>query len=285
MEIDSKKIKIYLAESRMTQATLAKITGIARQNISAIISKGRCSTVTAGKLADGLGVHVSEIMREVPDNDDPGRKYAQMCAEKLHGVAAAVWVLDLKKAWPEIPEKGDISDLISHFGEDDAMRKVMGVLQTTPQWDPDQAASKDPFLSLFKPLTDFTEEEATWLIPGWIPESQITLIAADGGVGKTTLWCNIMASLSSGRPCILDPEGYRRKPMKRKCGSLNSVFHKFPILPRAQSSLQIVNLWQSSATSGTAPTLRPPRTLSERSSGRKQQEMAVMTELPGCWRL
>lgn len=65
MEIDSKKIKIYLAESRMTQATLAKITGIASQNISAIISKGRCSTVTAGKLADGLGVHVSEIMREV----------------------------------------------------------------------------------------------------------------------------------------------------------------------------------------------------------------------------
>lgn len=150
----------------------------------------------------------------LPDNDEPGRKYAQMCAEKLHGVAAAVWVLDLKKAWPEIPEKGDISDLIAHFGEDDAMRKVMDMLQTTPQWDPDQAAAKDPFLSLFKPLTDFTEEEATWLIPGWIPESQITLIAADGGVGKTTLWCNIMASLSSGRPCILDPEGHRRKPMK-----------------------------------------------------------------------
>ena len=70
------------------------------------------------------------------------------------------------------------------------------------------------FLSLFKPLSDFEEEEAAWLIPGWIPEGQITLIAADGGVGKTTLWCNIMASLSSGRPCILDPDGFTREPQK-----------------------------------------------------------------------
>lgn len=70
------------------------------------------------------------------------------------------------------------------------------------------------FLSLFKPLTDFEEEEAAWLIPGWVPEGQITLIAADGGVGKTTLWCNIIAALSSGCGCVLDPPGYTRSPMK-----------------------------------------------------------------------
>lgn len=73
---------------------------------------------------------------------------------------------------------------------------------------------QDDFLSLFKPLTDFAEEEATWLIPGWVPEGQITLIAADGGVGKTTLWCNIIAALSSGRRCILDPIDHTRQPMK-----------------------------------------------------------------------
>lgn len=70
------------------------------------------------------------------------------------------------------------------------------------------------FLSLFKPLTDFEEEEAAWLIPGWVPEGQITLIAADGGVGKTTLWCNIIAALSAGRGCVLDPPGHTRNPMK-----------------------------------------------------------------------
>ncbi len=74
--------------------------------------------------------------------------------------------------------------------------------------------SSASFLSLFKPLTDFEEEEAEWLIPGWIPKGQITLIAADGGIGKTTLWVNIIASISSGQACILDPPGHTREPMK-----------------------------------------------------------------------
>ena len=64
----------------------------------------------------------------------------------------------------------------------------------------------------FKPLTQFVEQEATWLIPGWIPEGQITLLAADGGVGKTTLWCHIIAALSNGNRCFLDPPDFSRHP-------------------------------------------------------------------------
>lgn len=68
----------------------------------------------------------------------------------------------------------------------------------------------DVFLSCFKTLDSFEEQEATWLVPGWIPEGQITLMAADGGIGKTTLWCNLIAALSSGGVCLLDPPGYQR---------------------------------------------------------------------------
>lgn len=150
----------------------------------------------------------------LPDNDEPGKKYARMCAEKIYAVAAGVKLLDLVKVWSDMPPKADVSDLIMRFDQSEAINMVVKLANETDPWEPKQAAAEDPFLSLFKPLTDFTEEEATWLIPGWIPESQITLIAADGGVGKTTLWCNIMASLSSGRPCILDPEGHKREPMK-----------------------------------------------------------------------
>lgn len=85
----------------------------------------------------------------------------------------------------------------------------------------------DAFLSLFKPLTEFEEEEATWLIPGWVPEGQITLIAADGGIGKTTLWCHILAALSNGQRCILDPIDYARQPMKIAfCSTEDSVRKK-----------------------------------------------------------
>lgn len=72
----------------------------------------------------------------------------------------------------------------------------------------------DQLLALFKPLEDFPEEEAKWLIPGWIPEGQISVIAADGGIGKTTLWCHVIAALSNGSTCILDPPGHTREPMR-----------------------------------------------------------------------
>lgn len=77
----------------------------------------------------------------------------------------------------------------------------------------ERAFAPSSLLECFKPLSDFKEEEATWLVPGWIPEGQITLLAADGGIGKTTLWCHIIAALSSGARCILDPPEYQRDPM------------------------------------------------------------------------
>lgn len=63
MKIDSYKVKVILANKGMTQAVLAEKCGVARQNISNILSKGRCSPVTAGKNANGLGVSVSEITK------------------------------------------------------------------------------------------------------------------------------------------------------------------------------------------------------------------------------
>ena len=76
----------------------------------------------------------------------------------------------------------------------------------------DEPIPEDAFFSCFKPLTEFEEQEATWLVPGWIPEGQITLMAADGGIGKTTMWCNILAALSSGGRCLLDPPVFQRDP-------------------------------------------------------------------------
>lgn len=64
MRIDSYKVKLILAELGMTQVMLAEKCGVARQNISNILSKGKCSPKTAGKIAAGLGVHVSEIAKE-----------------------------------------------------------------------------------------------------------------------------------------------------------------------------------------------------------------------------
>lgn len=64
MKIDTNKVVLLLAEQEMTKTDLAEKCGIARQNISIILGRGSCTPTTAGKLAKGLGVPVSEIMKE-----------------------------------------------------------------------------------------------------------------------------------------------------------------------------------------------------------------------------
>lgn len=61
MNISAIRIETLLAERGMTKATLAERSGLCRQNISTIIRRGTCEPKTAGKLAAGLGVAVSDI--------------------------------------------------------------------------------------------------------------------------------------------------------------------------------------------------------------------------------
>lgn len=72
--------------------------------------------------------------------------------------------------------------------------------------DPDFLAlpHEQDFLSQFRTMDTVPEEEAQWLVPGYIPQGQITLLAADGGVGKTSFWCQLLAALSTGRATLLE---------------------------------------------------------------------------------
>lgn len=72
--------------------------------------------------------------------------------------------------------------------------------------DPDFLAlpPQQDFLSQFRTMDTVPEEEAQWLVPGYIPQGQITLLAADGGVGKTSFWCQLLAALSTGKHTLLE---------------------------------------------------------------------------------
>lgn len=50
---------------------------------------------------------------------------------------------------------------------------------------------------------DVVIKEPEWLVPGYIPKYGITTIAGEGGVGKTSLWCSIVASITTGNPSFL----------------------------------------------------------------------------------
>ena len=70
------------------------------------------------------------------DNDDVGRAYAQETAAALHGMAKSVQVVDLSQIWPEIPEHGDVSDLIGAKGAAETARLLTALEKCTPEWEP-----------------------------------------------------------------------------------------------------------------------------------------------------
>lgn len=46
-------------------------------------------------------------------------------------------------------------------------------------------------------------KEPEWLVPGYIPRYGITTIAGEGGVGKTSIWCSLVASITTGKNSFL----------------------------------------------------------------------------------
>ena len=86
-----------------------------------------------------------------------GKEYAQETAAALHGVAKEVRVLDLAKVWPEIPEHGDVSDMIDTFGQEKVCELISTLIATMPVWAP-VSHEGDTLLSLFKSLETFPEE-------------------------------------------------------------------------------------------------------------------------------
>lgn len=52
-------------------------------------------------------------------------------------------------------------------------------------------------------LSSVEERPAEWLIPEYVPLNQITCLVGDGGSGKTSVWCDIAAAISTGKPSIL----------------------------------------------------------------------------------
>ena len=53
-------------------------------------------------------------------------------------------------------------------------------------------------------LEEVEESPVEWLIPGYIPKDQITLLCGTGGTGKTSVWCSLEASLVKGEACFLE---------------------------------------------------------------------------------
>ena len=62
-------------------------------------------------------------------------------------------------------------------------------------------------ISHAKSISEFESKDVQWLIPYWIPKGAITLLAGSGGIGKTNLWCYLLACISSMQSSVFHNYG------------------------------------------------------------------------------
>lgn len=138
------------------------------------------------------------------DNDAVGKAYAQETAAALHDVAKSVRVLDLSNVWPEIPEHGDVSDLIQKFGEEQTAQLLAKLERETPEWTPESRGRKA------KAASTFGQDNTAFLWYPYLPIGDYSVMMADGGTGKTILCCGIAAAITTGKP--LPGEEFKKDP-------------------------------------------------------------------------
>lgn len=70
MKIDTTKIVILMAKQGVNQRELGEKCGMPRQNISSILRRGSAQPKTVGKLANGLGIPVEELVARIAPTQD-----------------------------------------------------------------------------------------------------------------------------------------------------------------------------------------------------------------------
>ncbi len=73
----------------------------------------------------------------LPDNDEPGYRHVKDVALKLKNEAKRVRMVNLVEACPELPKKGDVSDMVSIMGDVKAMDALARQVAITPEFDPE----------------------------------------------------------------------------------------------------------------------------------------------------
>ena len=94
-----------------------------------------CNPMGAGKWRQSYsealrGAHVAIL----PDNDEAGRKHADLVARSLHGIAASIKVVHL----PDLPDHGDVTDWLNTGM---TVQDLAAHVRITPVWTPNRLSS------------------------------------------------------------------------------------------------------------------------------------------------
>lgn len=160
-----------------------------------IISKGGAATTSP--FGAGRNKWRSEYSKALagaevivlPDNDNPGRDFAQDKAASLYGIARSVKVLEL----PGLPEKGDIIDWFNAGGTFEQLEQLA---DNCPEYKPSDNGVK------LRCMADINAEAMSWLWPPYIPKGKVTLMEGDPGIGKSWVSLAIATAITLGKDLL-----------------------------------------------------------------------------------
>jgi hypothetical protein len=135
----------------------------------------------------------------IPDNDDSGRKHAELVASNLIDIAASVKVCAVCE---DMPERADISDWLDAGKDRDTLHQL---LDTSPIWEP--RISVEAHESESKLITatqyEFVDPASIpcrdWVCKPHLIRKYTSLTVAPGGVGKSSLLIVEALALASGK--------------------------------------------------------------------------------------
>ena len=159
----------------------------------------------------------------LPDNDEIGREYAQEIAASVKETARSVKVLELATVWPDMPAKGDISDMIATLGEEKTCELLAELERTAHEWEPKPAKSVFDEFGFYS-IPDLTEEEKRppeFIVSGMIP-CGMTFLSGAPKIRKSFFALQMAAAVATGQqflglnttPCdvaYLDLEGSKSR--------------------------------------------------------------------------
>ena len=122
---------VYVVEGEKDVETLARLGHVAT-----------CNPGGAGKWRDGYtrllrGADVIILPdNDTADNDYTGQEHALAVALALLNTAQRVRLVDIKEACPDLPPKGDISDMVQLMGDVEAMDALARQVAATRDFDP-----------------------------------------------------------------------------------------------------------------------------------------------------
>ena len=155
-----------------------------------------CSPGGANKWPAGFGARwfAGAHVVILPDNDEPGRKHAEMVAADLAGSAADVRLLDL----PGLPERGDVADWLQAGGDAATLYALVDKLGEAPAVPGPTGLQKGPTPFAYPA----TIPRRRFVLGRHYIRKNLSATIAQGGIGKSSLVIVEALAIVTGRSLL-----------------------------------------------------------------------------------